>query len=65
MYRNVYRICGAPVTELQLLVAAVFAAGAGAVASHRAAAWLWGLDDDDDELSLEVTVPVNRGPRLA
>lgn len=62
MYRNVYRICGAPVTELQLLLAAVLAAGAGAVASHRAAAWLWGFDD---EPSLEVTVPANRGPRLA
>lgn len=62
MHRNVYRICGAPVTELQLLLAAVLAAGAGAVASHRAAAWLWGLDD---ELSVEVTVPANRGPRLA
>ena len=60
--RGVYRMAGAPVTELQALLAAVLAAGPGAVASHRAAAWLWGLAD---ELFLEVTVPKSRDPEAA
>ncbi len=61
VHRSVYRICGAPLTEVQMLLAAVLAAGAGATASHRAAAWLWGLQD---ELCVEVTVPPNRSPKL-
>ncbi len=62
VFRGVYRMAGAPVTPDQRLLAAVLAAGAGAVASHRSAAWLWGLSD---ELSLDVSVPKNRSPRLA
>ena len=62
LYRNVYRMAGTPVTPVQRLLAAVMAAGKGAVASHRSAAWLWGLTD---ELSLEVSVPKNRSPRLS
>lgn len=61
VYRNVYRVTGAGHSELQSLLAAVLAAGDGAVASHRASAWLWGLTD---ELRLEVTVPRRRDPRL-
>lgn len=61
VYRNVYRVEGSPVTDVQRLQAAVLAAGDGAVASHRSAAWLWGLRD---EMSLAVTVPKNRSPRL-
>lgn len=40
----------------------MLAAGAGAMASHRSAARLWGLLDAD---VLEVTVPAERRPRLA
>jgi len=51
---NVYRLPGAPRTWLQALMAACLWAGDGAVASHRAAAALWGLDGFD-EGPLEVT----------
>ena len=61
VYRNIYRTEGSPVTEIQRLLAAVLAAGDGAVASHRSAAWLWGLTD---ELFLEVAVPTSRSPRV-
>ena len=40
---GVYRLAGAPVTWRQMLLAACLATGLGAVASHRAAAVLWGL----------------------
>ena len=43
LWRGVYRVAGAPVTAHQRLLAAVRFNGEGAVASHRAAAWLWGL----------------------
>ena len=43
IHRGVYRVRGAPRTQLQSLLAAVLAAGPGAMASHRGAAWLWGL----------------------
>ena len=59
VYRNVYRLPGAPVTDEQRLLAAVLACGPGAVASHRAAAWLWGLADG---ARLEVASPRNRAP---
>ncbi|HET9444290.1 MAG TPA: DUF559 domain-containing protein [Acidimicrobiales bacterium] len=58
---KVYRIAGAPVTFEQRLLAAVFAAGPRAAASHRAAAWLWGLVDD---APVEVVVPTGRSARL-
>ena len=51
---NVYRLPGAPRTWLQALMAVCLWAGDGAVASHRAAAALWGLDGFD-EGPLEVT----------
>jgi len=51
---NVYRLPGAPRTWLQSLMAACLWAGEGAVASHRAAAALWGLDGFD-EGPLEIT----------
>ena len=41
--RGVYRLSGTPRTWRQSLIAAVFAAGPGAVASHRSAAALWGV----------------------
>ncbi|HEX2191760.1 MAG TPA: DUF559 domain-containing protein [Acidimicrobiales bacterium] len=41
--KGVYRLAGSPRTWRQALLAAVFAAGPGAVASHRAAAALWDI----------------------
>lgn len=62
LHPGVYRLAGAPVTDAQTLFAAVIAAGLGAVASHVSAAWLWSLVDD---LSIHVSVPRTRAPRLA
>jgi hypothetical protein len=39
-----YRISGLPATAESHLLAACLSSGRGAVASHRSAAWLWGLD---------------------
>jgi Transcriptional regulator, AbiEi antitoxin/Protein of unknown function (DUF559) len=55
LHRGVYRAGGAPKTDDQELLAAVLAAGEGAVASHRAASWLWG-SSAVRELLPEVTV---------
>ena len=46
VHRGVYRTSGAPRSDLQSLLAAVLAAGEGAMASHRGAAWLWDLLPD-------------------
>ncbi|PLS75928.1 MAG: hypothetical protein CYG61_05170 [Actinobacteria bacterium] len=62
VHPTVYRMVGAPVSWEQRMLAAVLAAGRGVVASHRAAARLWGLVDDD---GVEITVPENRWVRLA
>lgn len=51
---GVFATPGSNPTDLQRLMAVVLAAGDGAVASHRAAAWLWDLVDD---LTFEITVP--------
>lgn len=59
---RVYRMVGAPVTWEQRVLAGVLAGGEGVVASHRAAARLWGLLDDD---VIEITVPEPRFVRLA
>ncbi|HET7488631.1 MAG TPA: DUF559 domain-containing protein [Acidimicrobiales bacterium] len=61
VFPSVYRVAGAPVTWEQRVLAAVLGAGQGAVASHRSAARLWGLLDDD---TVEVSVPRPRRPRL-
>jgi hypothetical protein len=61
VHTGVYRLPGAPVTWHQSLLAAVLAAGPGAVASHRAAAKLWGLIAD---APIEISVPRGRHPRL-
>ena len=58
---GIFATPGANPTDMQRLMAAVLAAGEGAVASHRSAAWLWELVDD---LTLEVMVPRGRRPRL-
>ena len=61
IHQGSYALPGAPVTAHQRLMAAVLAGQQGCLASHRAAAWLWGFSD---EPFLEVIVPRNRRPRL-
>jgi len=46
---GVARLYGSPVTKEQRIEAAVMAAGAGAMASHRSAAHLWGVPRADDD----------------
>jgi hypothetical protein len=60
--RGVYGIAGAPDSWERRLMAACLAGGPGTVASHRAAARLWGLDDHGGDL-VEITVPRLRSPR--
>ena len=43
LYEGVYRVPASPVVPGQALLAACLAAGPGAVASHRAAAVVWGM----------------------
>lgn len=43
-HRGVYRVAAAPRTWHQRVLVAVHAAGSGALASHRSASALWGLD---------------------
>lgn len=54
-------MAGAPPTYRQSLMAAVLACEGKAVASHRSAARLWGLVEDE---TVEVTVERDRLPRL-
>src|SRR3954470_18744918 len=61
---GVYAVGGIPVTTHMTLLAAGLAAGADAVASHRAAAWLWGFEGFSTAPT-ELTVASNRGPGLA
>jgi very-short-patch-repair endonuclease len=56
-YPEVYAVAGSARSKEQELLAAVLAAGPGAVASHRAAAWLWGLRE---LFVVEITIPVDR-----
>ncbi|HET9442421.1 MAG TPA: DUF559 domain-containing protein [Acidimicrobiales bacterium] len=58
---HVLRVAGSPETFEQQLLGAVLGAGPGAAASHRAAAFLWGLVE---EAPAEVVVPYRRNPRL-
>jgi very-short-patch-repair endonuclease len=59
LYTGVYRAAGAPATHLSELMAATEATGGRA--SHRAAAWQWGLSDDQ---TIEVAVASSKHPRL-
>jgi very-short-patch-repair endonuclease len=56
------RVAGAPSTWEQHVHAAVLGCGTGGFASHRSAARLWGLADDDE--TIEVSVSRTRLPRL-
>lgn len=49
LHPGVARMFGAPSTPAQIVCAAVLAAGRGAMASHRSAAWLWGIPSMPDE----------------
>jgi len=53
---SVYRVCGAPITRSQRLLAAVLAAGPDGVASFRSAAAVWRLDGPEPD-AIEITVP--------
>jgi len=55
LYAGVYRIGGAPETWRSNLLAACWAGGPRAVASHRAAASLWGLPGGRE--AVEITCP--------
>ena len=56
LYDSVYRLAGAPVTWQGALLAACWAGGTRAVASHRSAAALWELPSGNTNL-VEVTTP--------
>lgn len=60
VHAGVYRVAGSPVTWHQRIVAGTLAAGAGAVASHRAAGFLHGLEGIEPKQ--EVTVDRERAP---
>jgi hypothetical protein len=62
-HQDVYGATAAPRTDRQTLRAACMAAGRGAVASHRSAAWLWDLLDRAPARP-EITVPTVWAPRL-
>ncbi len=55
VHRGVFRLAGTASSDPQVLLAAILAAGEGAVASHRAAAWLW-AGGAARSLTVEVTV---------
>jgi hypothetical protein len=57
--RGVYRLAGVATSWESVLLSAVLAAGPGALASHRSAAVLWGLDGGR-AATPEVTVPRGR-----
>jgi hypothetical protein len=62
LHPGVHAFAGSTSSWERSLMAAVLAAGPGAVVSHRAGARLWGLLDDE---TIEITVPRNRCPDLA
>jgi hypothetical protein len=56
VHPGVARLPGAPVTREQRIAAAALAAAPGGVASHRSAAYLWGVDrPEDDPIDVIVT----------
>src|SRR5947208_3380795 len=62
VHPDVYVVGGAPATHEQALLAACLAAGRNAIVSHRAAAWLWGLEGFTRPGPVELTVALGRGP---
>jgi len=64
LHPGVARIYGTPATREQRIAAAVLAAGAGAMASHRSAALLWGVPRPDDDPVDLILTERSRGPTL-
>lgn len=62
VHPGVLRLPATALTAEQRALAACWAAGAGAYASHETAGILWGGLEDDD--ATHVTVPVDRNPRI-
>lgn len=60
IHQTVYALTPKLMAQRGHLMAAVLACGPGAVLSHRAAAYLWGLTDELPEL-IDVTAPHRRG----
>lgn len=60
---GLFALAAAPNSSHQRLLAATLRAGSGAVASHLAAAWLWGFDGITPT-GIELSVPVERRPRV-
>jgi very-short-patch-repair endonuclease len=58
---SVYRLPGTPMTRPQQLLTAIYSAGAGAMASHRSAAWAWGVERPTTD-PCEVIAPRRRHP---
>ena len=56
VHPGVARVVGVPVTREQMILAAVLAAGDGAVASHRSAAFLWGVTRPVDD-PIDIILP--------
>jgi very-short-patch-repair endonuclease len=57
LYPGVARLYGSAPTREQAIAAAVLAAGKGAMASHRSAAYLWGIPrPEDDPIDVILTV---------
>ncbi len=63
LHPRVARLAGTARTPEQGIAAAVFAAGPGALASHRSAARLWGVPRPDQD-PIDVIVADGRRPRL-
>jgi very-short-patch-repair endonuclease len=59
IHPHVARLHGTPDTAEQRIIAAVVAVGAGALASHRSAARLWGIPRPDDD-PVDVLLPRQR-----
>lgn len=65
VHPGVARLPGTPVTRTMMIAAAVLAAGPGAMASHRSAAWLAGVRRPDTD-PVDVTITRDRrAPELA
>lgn len=63
MHPGVYRLAGVTPMLQTRVMAAVLAAGVGSAASHRTAAYLWGLIEEEPEV-VEIAVPRRLHPRL-
>lgn len=63
LYRGVYAVGHTNISLHGKCLAAVLAAGPGALASHYSAAWVWGLSSSSPS-PFHVTVTTGRGPRL-